>query len=326
MQTTQQTNNSSLLIYLFYGLVLLAIIGVIVSLSMSTPAHASVGVSAKPQAQGMMRGPLASASTGGEAPAKKEFLLTTDEDGNMQHSPIELNADNKTIFPNDIRVKGPHIRINHGKRGMILRNDGDNTYFLHTAENDPDGVENANRPLTINNASGSVSMGNGLTVNGGLNVPSGNVSATGQIKANNGFVFDNNQAAHIDTDGALYRTGGQAYLTVDDNLYIRDSGHTSGNQAFRFKTNEKEFCIDGVCINADHLKMLRDRSFDNLNVSGNLNMTSTNSKHPKYGKITFPGWELTREYNVFVVRDSNSKNDTRYAFGDGRGPHNWGYK
>ncbi len=46
--------------------------------------------------------------------------------------------------------------------------------------------------------------------------------------------LDTVDSGHIDTDGAFYRTGGQVYITVDDNLYIRDSGVGS---KFHFDTN-----------------------------------------------------------------------------------------
>jgi len=46
--------------------------------------------------------------------------------------------------------------------GLLIRNDGINTYFLFTAVNDPYGTWNALRPFYINNSSGNVSMANGL--------------------------------------------------------------------------------------------------------------------------------------------------------------------
>ncbi len=84
MQTTQQ--NSTMITYLFYGLVLVAIVGVIVSLSMSSSPSVTVGE--QPQAHGMMRGPLASASTAEET---KQYLLTTDEGGNLENSNVLVN-------------------------------------------------------------------------------------------------------------------------------------------------------------------------------------------------------------------------------------------
>lgn len=57
--------------------------------------------------------------------------------------------------------------------GFIIRNDGNNTYFMLTNKAQQGGSYNALRPLTISNSAGSVSMGQGLTVAGGLNVSTG---------------------------------------------------------------------------------------------------------------------------------------------------------
>lgn len=51
----------------------------------------------------------------------------------------------------------------------------------------------------------------------------GDSLVTGSVRAEGGLVFDGNLAAHLNTDGALYRYDGQCYLAVDDNLYIRDT-------------------------------------------------------------------------------------------------------
>ena len=55
-----------------------------------------------------------------------------------------------------------------------------------------------------------------------------------------GIRFDDSVSAHIDTDGSMYRFGGQAYLTVDDNFFIRDS--VSGTR-FHFDTNNARLGI-----------------------------------------------------------------------------------
>ncbi len=49
--------------------------------------------------------------------------------------------------------------------GFIIRNDNSGTYFLLTAKDDAYGSYNALRPLRIDNATGRVQIGNGLTVN-----------------------------------------------------------------------------------------------------------------------------------------------------------------
>lgn len=71
------------------------------------------------------------------------------------------------------------LRIAYGNYGFFVRNDGSNTYFMLTNSGDSMGSYNGLRPFYINNATGAVTMGNGLTVSGGLNVSSGDITAGG---------------------------------------------------------------------------------------------------------------------------------------------------
>lgn len=61
------------------------------------------------------------------------------------------------------------FRIAYGSFGFFIRNDGSNTYFMLTASGNTLGSWNGLRPITINNTSGAVSIGNGLNVTGGVN-------------------------------------------------------------------------------------------------------------------------------------------------------------
>jgi hypothetical protein len=72
-----------------------------------------------------------------------------------------------------------------GNYGFFIRNDGTDTYLLHTASGDQYGVFNANRPFRINNASALVTMGNGLSVSGGSGYT---LDVTGQVRATTGFI------------------------------------------------------------------------------------------------------------------------------------------
>ncbi|EHJ6068920.1 tail fiber protein [Escherichia coli] len=60
------------------------------------------------------------------------------------------------------------LRIAYGNYGFFIRNDGSSTYFMLTASGDNLGTWNSLRPLTINNANGAVSIGNGLNVTGDI--------------------------------------------------------------------------------------------------------------------------------------------------------------
>ncbi|EIV8226820.1 phage tail protein [Escherichia coli] len=65
-----------------------------------------------------------------------------------------------------VSKSGNGFRIVQGNYGFFIRNDGSNTYFMLTNSGDSLGTWNSLRPLTINNASGAVSMGRGLNVSG----------------------------------------------------------------------------------------------------------------------------------------------------------------
>lgn len=75
----------------------------------------------------------------------------------------------RTIFLNpngDIYTRGYNISINHS---VILRNDGSNFYMLINNSDEVNTVSwNSLRPFTITNSNGHVSIGNGLSVEGGL--------------------------------------------------------------------------------------------------------------------------------------------------------------
>lgn len=58
-----------------------------------------------------------------------------------------------------------------------------------------------------------------------------NANIGGSLNAG-GLIFDKDLPTHINKDGALYRYGSQVHLTVDDNLYVRNSG-----------TNDKEGAV-----------------------------------------------------------------------------------
>ncbi len=95
------------------------------------------------------------------------------------------------------------FRIAYGSYGFFIRNDGSNTYFMLTDSGNSLGTYNNLRPLIINNANGTVTIGNGLNVTGGINGSlNGNAStATKLQKARNinGVQFDGSADISIPT-------------------------------------------------------------------------------------------------------------------------------
>lgn len=75
------------------------------------------------------------------------------------------------------------LRIVYGNYGFFIRNDGPMTYFLLTNSADQYGSWSSLRPLIINNATGAVSIGNGLTVSGTLTASTISIGGIGTLKS-----------------------------------------------------------------------------------------------------------------------------------------------
>ncbi|EPD0252342.1 beta strand repeat-containing protein [Escherichia coli] len=103
------------------------------------------------------------------------------------------------------------LRIAYGNYGFFIRNDGSNTYFMLTASGDNLGTWNSLRPLTINNANGAVTIGNGLNVTGGINGSlNGNAATATKLQTARtigGVSFDG--SANIDLPG-VNKAGNQS--------------------------------------------------------------------------------------------------------------------
>lgn len=69
---------------------------------------------------------------------------------------ISASGEIKSTSPNGFRIA-------YANYGLILRNDGDNSYFLLTDSGDANGSFNSLRPFLINNSTGRVSMNNGMS-------------------------------------------------------------------------------------------------------------------------------------------------------------------
>ncbi|EHG9310282.1 phage tail protein [Salmonella enterica] len=117
---------------------------------------------------------------------------------------------NRTDFAGEVVSNSANaLRAAYGDYGFFIRNDGGTTYFLLTASGDKYGSWNALRPMYINNASGAVTMGNGLTLGGGLNVTSGNIriptSSTSWIDMRTNAALSNSSAVNTSSASAIVR-------------------------------------------------------------------------------------------------------------------------
>lgn len=137
------------------------------------------------------------------------------------------------------------LRAAYGNYGFFIRNDGGTTYFLLTASGDKYGSWNALRPMYINNASGAVTMGNGLTLAGGLNVTSGNIriptSSTSWIDMRNNAALSNSSAVATSSASAIIR---QEH--ADRHYFVGGLG----NSQFGFYMINKSRTANGTDANA----------------------------------------------------------------------------
>lgn len=88
----------------------------------------------------------------------QNFNGTQNVSGNMSNvGKISANGEMITSSANSFRAV-------YGSYGFFIRNDGVSTYFMHTNKDDPYGGWNNNRPITIDNASGRISINSALDV------------------------------------------------------------------------------------------------------------------------------------------------------------------
>jgi len=107
------------------------------------------------------------------------------------------------------------LRIAYGNYGFFIRNDGSSTYFMLTASGDNLGTWNSLRPLTINNASGAVSIGNGLTVNGDIGTNAWVYANRFAINSSTGMWINMRDQNVIFGRNAVSTDGAQALLRQD---------------------------------------------------------------------------------------------------------------
>lgn len=88
----------------------------------------------------------------------RSFDGTGNVSGNLDNvGKISANGEIITSSANSFRAV-------YGSYGFFIRNDGVSTYFMHTNKDDPYGGWNNNRPITIDNASGRISINSALDV------------------------------------------------------------------------------------------------------------------------------------------------------------------
>ncbi|HAN9261584.1 TPA: hypothetical protein IGQ06_002658 [Escherichia coli] len=126
------------------------------------------------------------------------------------------------------------LRIAYGNYGFFIRNDGSSTYFMLTNSGDSLGTWNSLRPLTINNASGAVSIGNGLNV-------TGDTVSSSRVRAGNGKKFSIS-SSNSSTKEATFNLWGNSSRPV-----VAELGDDSGWHFYsqRNTDNSITFAVNG---------------------------------------------------------------------------------
>lgn len=101
-----------------------------------------------------------------------------------------LNANGVATFGSSVTANGEFIskssnafRAINGNYGFFIRNAGNDTYFMLTAAGDQFGGFNGLRPLSINNQSGQVTIGERLIIAKGVTINSGGLTVNSRIRS-----------------------------------------------------------------------------------------------------------------------------------------------
>jgi hypothetical protein len=130
-----------------------------------------------------------------------------------------IKSSNEIISANDAANFICQFRAIAGNYGLMLRNDGSNSYFLLTDNINAYGGWNSLRPFSINNGSGDVSLSNGLITakhNGNLGI--GSVNPAARLSIANGSDDQTNYGRGIQITNANGRSQQMAFIREGSNV------------------------------------------------------------------------------------------------------------
>ena len=190
-------------------------------------------------------------------------------------------------------------------------------------------------PLTINAAlnvngaiassslsvTGNSSIGGDLTVSGNLEVKGNDLRVNGTTSTQI-LRVGASVSSHENSDGAIYRKGGEVYITVNDKLYIRDSGGTDDNIKMHFNTNSgrvgigttnpaEKLHIEGTGAVRALLKSSGDRAYwkaENSTKAYGVGVVDSSFRVWDYNANTYR--VLIRANGVFNLRHANGSRAT----------------
>ncbi len=163
----------------------------------------------------------------------KDINLTPEDIGALPITGGTLTG-GLTVSGEIVSKSGNGFRIAQGNYGFFIRNDGSSTYFMLTNSGDSLGTWNSLRPLTINNASGAVSIGNGLNV-------TGDTVSSSRVRAGNGKKFSIS-SSNSSTKEATFNLWGNSSRPV-----VAELGDDSGWHFYsqRNTDNSITFAVNG---------------------------------------------------------------------------------
>ncbi|HEA5379511.1 TPA: tail fiber protein [Escherichia coli] len=188
------------------------------------------------------------------------------------------------------------LRIAFGNYGFFIRNDGSHTYFMLTDSGNSLGTFNSLRPLIINNANGTVTIGNGLNVTGGINGSlNGNAATATKLQTARtigGVSFDG--SANIDLPG-VNKAGNQS---------------TTGNAATATKLQTAR-TIGGVSFDGSaNIDLPGVNKTGNQNTTGNAATATKLQTARTIGGVSFDG---SANINLPGVNIAGNQNTTGNA-------------
>ncbi|ENI8103287.1 phage tail protein [Escherichia coli] len=133
------------------------------------------------------------------------------------------------------------LRIAYGNYGFFIRNDGSSTYFMLTKSGDRLGTYNNLRPLIINDATGAVSMGHGLSV-------TGDIASSTKVRAGSGKKFTVS-SSNTSTKEAAFNLWGNSSRPV-----VAELGDDAGWHFYsqRNTDNSITFAVNGQVLPSNY--------------------------------------------------------------------------
>lgn len=180
------------------------------------------------------------------------------------------------------------------KWGFFTRVDTANTYFMLTNENDPYGTWNSFRPISINNSTGAVSIGNNLTSNQ-------RTYLKGSVELNSSFIIKRYDYPYMKLMDTNASNG-----DVNDYWQLETSGPNGRRITFYYKDDSAGTVKYPLCLFTDGKVSINtaDNQGYQLRVNGSFRVGTVSST----GNITCDGTLNTGSCIELGIQNAGDKN------------------